>query len=255
MSPFGSSVADPPGDYFTLPFSKNMFVSFTIRNTSDFRKSSSLGEILVGLFPITCDLGTTGKTHYSRFVNIHGKMAGMKQHAFEGVFEGMASWSKFNYKEQLHEATSAVRRELDRTVALYVSRFPTIGYRTLAHRLQISAAMLCEILRPFPNERKRGRRKARGSAQPNRSVPAMQIAVPELRMSVPGSRHLKRGDVEEALSALKFCVVNGRADDAGEDAYQNLSDWLRKGKGTKTLLQRVGYLTQRYETLRSKKRD
>ena len=232
-----------------------MFVTSTRSNTGNVPTLTSLGAILVGLFPITCDLGATGKTHCSRFVNIHGKMAGMKQHAFEGLFEGMASWSEFNYKEQLRKATSAVREELDRTVALYVSRFPTIGYRTLARRLRISPAKLCEVLRPFQHRRKRGRRKAQTTAQPNRSVPAMPIAVPALRMSVPVSRHLKRGDVEEALRALKYCVVNHRADDAGEDAYQNLSEWLRKGKGTKTLLQRVGYLTQRYETLRSKKWD
>jgi hypothetical protein len=179
----------------------------------------------------------------------------MKRRAFEGVFEGIASWTRFDYKEQLHEATSAVRQELDRTVALYVSRFPSTGYRTLARRLRISPAKLCEILRPFPHGRKRGRRKTQRTAQSNHSVPTLPIALPALRTSVPVSRHLKRGDVEEALRALKFCVVNGRADDAGEDAYQNLSDWLRKGRGTKTLLQRVGYLTQRYETLRSKKRD
>jgi hypothetical protein len=71
-------------------------------------------------------------------------------------------------------------------------------------------------------------------------------------MSVPVSRHLKRGDVEEALRALNFCVVNGRADDAGEDAYQNLSDWLTKRQDNKTLRQRVGYLIQRYEILRSR---
>ena len=155
----------------------------------------------------------------------------MKRDAFEGLFEGMASWSQFNYKEQLREATSAVRRELDRTVALYVSRFPDTGYRTLAQRLQISAAMLCEILRPFPNGRKRGRRKTQRTTQPN------------------------RGGVEQALTVLHLCVLSHRADEAGEDAYRTLSDWLRKGKGTKTLLQRVGYLTQRYETLRSKKRN
>jgi hypothetical protein len=155
-------------------------------------------------------------------------MAGMKQDAFEGAFEGLESRFAFSYKKQLREAMSAVRQELDRTVALYVSRFPDTGYRTLARRLRISAAMLCEILRPFPHGRKRGRRKAQRTAQPN------------------------RGNVEQALSVLHHCVLNHRADDAGEDAYQNLSDWLRKGKGTKTLLQRVGYLTQRYETLRSR---
>jgi len=141
----------------------------------------------------------------------------------------MASRWRFNYKDQLREATSAVREELDRIVALYVSRFPDAGYRTLARRLDISPAKLCEILRPFPHGRKRGRRKAQRTAQPN------------------------RGDVKQSLGALHLCIVNHRADDAGEDAYQNLSDWLRKGKGTKTLLQRVGYLTQRYETLRSKR--
>ena len=147
-----------------------MFVSFTIRNTSDFRKSSSLGAILVGLFPITCDLGTTGKTHCSRFVNIHGKMAGMKQHAFEGVFEGMASWSKFNYKEQLREATSAVRRELDRTVALYVSRFPTIG---LPDAGAASTNLRCDAVRdtpPVPKRAKAGKAQGAriGATQPHR---------------------------------------------------------------------------------------
>jgi hypothetical protein len=155
----------------------------------------------------------------------------MKPDAFKGAFEGLASCSQFNYKKQLHEGMSAVRQELDRTVAMYVSRFPDTGYRTLSRRLHISAAMLCEILRPFPHGRKRGRRKAQRTAQPN------------------------RGDVEQALTVLHLCVLNHRADDAGEDAYQTLSDWLRKGKGTKTLLQRVGYLTQRYETLPSKKWD
>jgi len=155
----------------------------------------------------------------------------MKRDAFEGAFEGLESRFAFSYKKQLREAMSAVRQELDKTVSHYVSMSPDTSYRTLAGRLRISPAMLCKILRPFRYERKRGRRKAQRTAQPN------------------------RGDVEQALAALYDCVVNGRADDAGEDAYQTLSDWLRKGKGTKTLLQRVGYLTERYETLRSKKWD
>ena len=47
--------------------------------------------------------------------------------------------------------------------------------------------------------------------------------------------------------------MNHRADDAGEDAYHNLTDWLEKPQGNKTLRQRAGYLTQRYAILRSKK--
>ena len=174
--------------------------------------------------------------------------ADMKLDAFEGAFEGLESGWSFSYKKQLREAMSAIRRELDKTVHLYVSRFPDTGYRTLARRLHISPAMLCKILRPFLPGRKRGRRKAQRTEQPNRSAPA-------LRMSVPVSRHLKRKDVEQDLTVLHLCVLNHRADDAGDDAYQNLSDWLRKGNGTKTMLQRVGYLTQRYESLRSKKYD
>lgn len=153
---------------------------------------------------------------------------GMKRHAFEGVFENIASRWRFNYKDQLREATSAVREELDRTVALYVSRFPDTGYRALARRLDISPAKLCEILRPFPHGRKRGRRKAQGTAQPERK------------------------DVKQALEVLHLCVANHRADDAGEDAYQNLTDWLEKPRGNKTLRQRAGYLTQRYHSLRSR---
>ena len=86
---------------------------------------------------------------------------------------------------------------------------------------------------PVPNEWKPGRRKARGSAQPTLTVPALPIAVPALRMSIPVSRNFKREDVEQALGALHVCVVNHRVDDAGEDAYQNLSDWLRKGRAPK----------------------
>ena len=83
--------------------------------------------------------------------------AGMKRDAFEDAFEGLESWFSFSYKKQLREAMSAVRRELDKTVYLYVSRFPTTDYRTLARRLRISPAKLCEILRPFPHGRRPGR--------------------------------------------------------------------------------------------------
>ena len=69
------------------------------------------------------------------------------------------------FKKQLREAMSAVRQELDKTVAQYVLRSPDTSYRTLAKRLRISPAMLCKILRPFPYERKRGRRKAQRTAQ------------------------------------------------------------------------------------------
>jgi hypothetical protein len=144
------------------------------------------------------------------------------------AFEGLKSRFAFSYKKELREAMSAVRQELDKTVAQYVSMSPDASYRTLAGRLYISPAMLCKILRPFRYELKRGRRKAQRTAQ------------------------LNRGNVEQALTVLHLCVLNHRADDAGDDAYQNLSDWIRKGKGTKMLLQRAGYLTQRYEILRSK---
>lgn len=148
----------------------------------------------------------------------------MKPKAFECAFHGLESRASFSYKRELREAMSDVRSELDKTVHLYVSRFPTYNYRTLARRLYISPAKLCEILRPFPHGRRRGRRKTQ----------------------------VKREEVRQALEALNFCVVNGRADDAGNDAYQYLNHWLRKGKGTKTLLQRAGHSTQRYEALRSR---
>jgi hypothetical protein len=152
----------------------------------------------------------------------------MKRDAFSCAFEGLESWSQFSYKKQLREAIDAVRQELDKTVHLYVSRFPTHNYRTLARQLHISPAKLCEILRPFPHGRKRGRPKPQRTAHP------------------------KRKDVEQALQALKRCVMDGRADNAGDDAYQNLTDWLEKWRYNETLLKRAGYLTQRYEALRSR---
>lgn len=177
----------------------------------------------------------------------------MKLDACRGAFEGLESRSRFSYKKQLREATDAVRGELDKAVYLYVSRFPSTGYRALARQLHISTGKLSEILRKFPHGRKRGRRKVRRTAQPNRAVPALPIVDPALGMSVPVSGNLGREGVEEALSVLHSCVLNGRTDDSGEDAYQNLTHWLKKQQGSKTLRQRAGYLTQRYAGLRSRK--
>jgi hypothetical protein len=169
----------------------------------------------------------------------------MKRRNFSGAFAGMASWPQFSYKKQLREAIDAVRWELDTTVHSYVSRFPAHDYRKLARRLKISPAKLCEILSQFPPGRKRGRRKAQRTAQPNHSVP------PRPR-SIPVPRQIERKDVDQALSVLYLCVVNGRVDHAGDGAYQNLTDWLRKPQDDETLRTRAGYLTQRYEALRSR---
>jgi hypothetical protein len=166
----------------------------------------------------------------------------MKRDAFEGAFEGLESSSMFSYKKQLREAMYAVRWELNKTVHLYVSRFPADDYRTLARRLRISPAKLCEILRPFPHGRKPGRRGKPRTARSN------DVAVSPMAVAV--SHHLEREGVELALKALDLCVVGGKADDAGEDSYQNLAHWLKGRQGSKALRDRATYLIQRYEKLR-----
>lgn len=166
----------------------------------------------------------------------------MKRDAFEGAFKGLESWSRFSYKKQLREAMYAVRWELNKTVHLYVSRFPTHDYRTLARRLRISPAKLCEILRPFPHGRKPGRRGKPRTAQSN------DVAVSPMAVAV--SHHLEREDVELALKALDLCVVDGKANDAGEDSYQNLAHWLKGRQGSKAGRDRAMFLIQRYEKLR-----
>jgi hypothetical protein len=69
-------------------------------------------------------------------------------------------------------------------------------------------------------------------------------------MEVPVSHYLKSEDVELALKALDRCVVDGKANDAGEDCYQNLAQWLKRRQGSKALRDRAMYLIQRYEKLR-----
>jgi hypothetical protein len=169
----------------------------------------------------------------------------MKRGAFKGAFDGLERWSQFSYKKQLSEAMDAVRLELDSAVYRYVSRFPIHNYRTLARRLRISPAKLSGILRGFPHGRRPGRRRKPRTAQPNRSVV-------ESPMAVAVSHRLDREGVEYALDALYFCVVNGKADDEGEDSYHNLVHWLKGQKGSKALRDRASYLVQRYESLREK---
>lgn len=165
------------------------------------------------------------------YVNISWQDAGVNKNAFGKL--------GFSYYKELDKA----RLALDRQVYEYVSGFPSTPLHLLAKRLHISTGKLSEILQRFPHGRKPGRRKKQRSEQPDSNVAAPQTAVPV-------SHYLEREDMEHALKALNFCVVNGRADDAGEDAYQNLIDWLEKPQGNRTMRQRAGYLTQRYERLR-----
>jgi hypothetical protein len=58
--------------------------------------------------------------------------------------------------------------------------------------------------------------------------------------------------VELALKALHFRVLNRKADDAGDDSYQNLVRWLKGRKGSKDLRDHASYLVQGYESLREK---
>jgi hypothetical protein len=167
----------------------------------------------------------------------------MKRDAFEGAFKGLESWSAFSYKKHLREAMDAIRWELNKTVHLYVSRFPTDDYRTLARRLHISPAKLCEILRAFPHGRKPGRRRKPMTVQGN------DVAVSPMVVAV--SHHLEREDVELALKALDRCVVGGKANDDGEDSYQNVAHWLKGRQRSKALRDRAMYLIQRYDKLRN----
>jgi hypothetical protein len=65
-----------------------------------------------------------------------------------------------------------------------------------------------------------------------------------------GSHGVGRGDVELALGTLYSCVLNRKADDAGEDSYGKVVHWLKGRKGSKEVRKRASYLVQRYETLR-----
>ena len=165
----------------------------------------------------------------------------MERDAFKDAFRGLESWARFSYKKQLREAIDAVRQELNKTVHLYVSRFPRDDYRTLARRLHISPAKLCEILRPFPHGRKPGRR-----VKP-RTVQTKDSHVPRIAVSV--SHYFEREDVELALKALDLCVIENKTSDAGEDSYQNLIHWLKRRKVSKALRVRAIDSIQRYEKL------
>ena len=100
---------------------------------------------------------------------------------------------------QLQEATARgnVRRPAGTRQDSSHVRFevPWYGLPDAGAAVNISTGKLSGILRKFPHGRKRGRRKAKGTAQPTRTVPALPMAVPALRMSVPVSGNLKRGDV------------------------------------------------------------
>ena len=168
----------------------------------------------------------------------------MKRDAFKGAFDDLVMWSQFSYQKQLSEATVAVRLELNSAVYRYVSRFPTLGYRTLAKRLRISPAKLSGILRGFPHGRKPGRRREPRTAQYH--------GVMELPIAAAGSHRFGQEDVELALKALSSCVLNGKPDDVGEDFYQNLARWLKRRNCGEDLRRRVSYLVQRYESLREK---
>ena len=56
--------------------------------------------------------------------------------------------------------------------------------------------------------------------------------------------------MEIALKALRFCVLNRKADDAGDDSCENLLCWLKGRKGSEERRDGATYLVQRYETLR-----
>jgi hypothetical protein len=100
-----------------------------------------------------------------------------------------------------------------------------------------------EILQGFPHGRKPGRRRKPRTTQSNKlAVSPMAVAV---------SHQLEREGVELALKALDHCVMKGRADDAGEDAYQNLASWLKLKQSNKALCDRARYLVREYEKLRS----
>lgn len=169
----------------------------------------------------------------------------MNDAAFADAFKGLESWARFSYKKQLREAMQAVRRELDKRVYLYVSRFPNHKHSTLARELHISPAKLSEILRPFPHGRKRGRRRMPTTVQSNDlGVSPNVVAV---------SRHLEREEVELALKVLNLCVVESKTSDAGEDSYRNLAHWLKERRqGSKAVRDRAVYLIQTYDKLRHK---
>ncbi len=169
----------------------------------------------------------------------------MRGDEFEGAFDGLVTRPQFSYKKQLSEALHAVRSELDSAVYRYVSRFPTQSHRALAVRLGISPAKLSEILRRFPHGRKPGRRRNPRTAQPNHGVVESPTAA-------AASHRLGREGVELALKALSSCVVNGKADDAGDDSYRNLVRWLKGRKGSKERRHHASYLVQRYDSLREK---
>jgi len=161
------------------------------------------------------------------------KIGMMKKDAFDDLDSG----ERFGYKKQLREARAA----LDAKVYNYVLRFPNIGYRTIAKRLRISPAKLCNILRQFDHSRMPGRRKQRKMTRPI-SVPPPPVAV-----AVFVSHDLSSEDVELALETLDRCVMERRAD--GEDSYLNVVHWLKKRRGSKVLRDRAKYLVQRYEKL------
>jgi hypothetical protein len=175
-------------------------------------------------------------------------------------------------------AMRKVREGLEKLLVEYAAEHPEVGYRDLGEKFNLSLGALSKIMTRWKTLRRNIKRykghlrkveRELGGLIPKRTAqkagndvrrplsraPSGVPAAPDSAVPAPPSHYFASEDVEFALTTLDRCVVNGRADDAGEDAYQTLSDWLRKGKGTIPLLQRAGYLTQRYETLRSKKWD
>jgi hypothetical protein len=55
--------------------------------------------------------------------------------------------------------------------------------------------------------------------------------------------------MEFPLRTLDRCVVEGEANDTGEDSYQNLVHWLRRRQDSEALRDRAEYPLQRYERL------
>jgi hypothetical protein len=176
----------------------------------------------------------------------------------------------FDFPDAIRES----RKGLEKLLVEYAAEHPEMGYRDLGQKFNLSLGAISKIMKRWKTLRRRikqykkhlrkverelGGLTTKRTAQktgndvrqpPSRSAPSGVKAAPVSAVPAPVSNYLRSEDVEFALRTLDRCVVEGRADDPGEDSYRNLVHWSKRRQGSKALRDRAEYLVQRYERLR-----
>ncbi len=175
----------------------------------------------------------------------------------------------FDFPAAMQEA----RNSLEKLLVEYAVEHPEMGYRDLGEKFILSLGAISKIMKRWKTLRQRIKRykkhlrkverefgwvktqqtaqRVSGNDQRKSLSGSIRSGVPPIPvLAVPPSHYLTSQDVELALSTLDDCLLQGSANDSGEDSYQNLVHWLKGRQGSKRLQDRAKYLLERYERLR-----